>query len=475
MSDTQNKQSEGLLSNVFSIAKKLATTGYHAINHTAPNSVTTLNQAPPKDQVVQGYAREKTALDDLQYENPQQMMRKHLPQMSSQLLGRHYKNINNIASFISPELNNKLSDYFFDKLNDFVSQTSSVEGLLKEVGAKNLVELTTDPARSERISQALANQNKLIAAAQGALTGATGVIGSAIDVPTSIGLALRSIYQTGRAYGFELKADDHSIVEYIFKQINLGSVAEKQALLVAVRAFSNALQAHDIGQLQHLLGSNNDAELLRKWLVSDDGSFKWSWLNQIPQVNILSKLTPAVSVGISAFYSWQLVDDSTHIAQKVFSVARQYLIQHPEQDIDALSAYIQAEKKLELSEPSLSTDSATTSKREQSENEAITAIKVDQKSQANEEKEDPTISIHQGLEDLAQIHIAEPENSLEVPQTIPSSAITNSSKKPHQEPLAALTQVDNAIKDEQKVVTKRRATRKTTKSNAKTENNSDKK
>ena len=95
--------------------------------------------------------------------------------------------------------------------------------ILKEVGAKDLKELAQNPARSGRISQAFENQNKRYAVIQGAVTGLSGVIGAAIDVPTSIGLALHSIYQTGRAYGFELKTgDEQEIVEFIFKQIGLG-------------------------------------------------------------------------------------------------------------------------------------------------------------------------------------------------------------------------------------------------------------
>ena len=287
------------------------------------------------------------------------MMREHLPTISSQLLGRHYKKINQVASFISPDLNNKLADYFFDKLNDLVSQLSSVDAVLDEVGAKNLAELAKDPERAQRISLALANQNKIIASLQGILTGATGVMGAAIDIPTSLALALRSVYQTGRAYGFELNVEDHAVVEYIFKQIDMGSVAEKQALLAAIRAFSSVLQEHDVNQLQQLFGSSNDTELLKKWLINEDGSFKWSWLNSVPQLHILSKLSPIAAMGISALYSRKLVDDATDKAQLVFCAARQFLIQHPEQKIATLSAYEQSVALLAQATPKLLADEST--------------------------------------------------------------------------------------------------------------------
>lgn len=98
------------------------------------------------------------------------------------------------------------------------------------------------------------------------MTGAVGGVGAIIDVPTSLALALRSVYHTGRAYGFELQAKDHTVVEYIFKQIDLGTVAEKQALIAAIRTFAGVLQTHNVNQLQQLLGSANDAELLKNGL-----------------------------------------------------------------------------------------------------------------------------------------------------------------------------------------------------------------
>lgn len=339
MTNSDHKQSRGLISNAFGVAKKLSATGLSVMNHVAPGTVSKLAQIPATSQVIEGSARPKGVFEKKQYDNPQQMMREHLPKVSNQLLGKHYKKVNQVVSFLSPDLNDKLSDYVFDKLNDAVSQLTSVEGLLKEVGAKSLEELAKDPERAARISQALANQNKIIAALQGAVTGSAGVIGAALDVPTSLALALRSIYHTGRAYGFELKAEDQNIVEYIFKQLDLGPIAEKQALLATVRTLSQVAQTHNMSQLQQLLGSSNDTEVLKKLLANDDGSFKWAWMNNIPQFGFISRLTPLATIGISAVYSWKLVDDATEHAKVIFNGARQYILQHPEDDLDALTAY----------------------------------------------------------------------------------------------------------------------------------------
>ena len=133
-----------------------------------------------------------------------------------------FNTVNNVAHFVSPDLTEKVSNYFYDRLNQFSNQTSSVDAILNEAGAKDLEELTQDVDRSKRISQALGEQNKWIATVQGAVSGASGMLGTAIDIPASLLMALRTIYQVGRSYGFDLsKEDDQEIVQHIFRQIDL--------------------------------------------------------------------------------------------------------------------------------------------------------------------------------------------------------------------------------------------------------------
>ena len=421
-SDSKNKQRSGLISNAFGVAKKLSETGLDMINHVAPGTVSKLVQEPKTGHVIQGSAKEKTAFEPKKYDNPQQMMREHLPNVTGKLLGKHYKKINNVASFISPDLNDKLSDYLFDKLNDFVSEWSSVDALLKEVGAKNLAELAKDPARSQRISMAIANQNKIIAAIQGTLTGAVGGVGAIIDVPTSLALALRSIYQTGRAHGFELNIQDHTVVEYIFKQIDLGSIAEKQALMAAIRAFTGVMETHNVTQLQQLLGSGNDIELLKKWIANDDGSFKLNWMNNLPQWGLLSKLTPLATMGISAVYSWKLVEDATDQAEVVFSGAQHYFLQHPNAQMSVLEAYEKSVELLSQASPLLLNDiseqdhhqnqqaelsSIDESVQTPTENDSIKQVAVKVKTTVTDQKPQIEQEVQQGIQSLADTHVQE--------------------------------------------------------------------
>lgn len=344
MANSNNYKSTGLFSQAVGVAKKLSDTGFDLLNHVAPGSISKLDQLKTEHTIVESTFLKKTSEKHMSnqknHENPQQLFRSHVPKVTQQLLGRHFNKVNNVASFISPDINNKISDFFFDKLNDFVSDQSSVDHVLKEVGAKNLSELAENPDRSNRIGVALANQNKTVAALVGAISGASGVIGSAIDIPLSLALTLKMIYQSGRAHGFELDhKSEQKVVEYVFREVDFGIIAEKQTLLVALRAFSNLLETKDTQQLQRMLGSSNDFETLKKWLSHTDGTLKWSWLNKLPQVSILTKLTPLAGAGIGAVYSWRLIDEANLKAQQIFSGAQQYLLQHPNEKIDLLTAY----------------------------------------------------------------------------------------------------------------------------------------
>ena len=346
MKDSDNKRSRGFLTNAFGVAKKLSEVGIEVIQQATANDISKQNLALDKSNVIEGSARTKSMFDANIYENPQQLLRTHVPQISRQLFGKHYGTVDRVANFVAPQFSDKVSDYLFDQLNTFTNNISSVDAVLDEAGVQHLEELTRDISRSERISRALAEQNKWIASVQGAVTGATGVIGSAVDIPVSIVMSLRTIYQVGRSYGFELnKETEQEIVQYIFKQIDLGLIAEKQAILMAIKALSNTLETHDVHQLQKLVGSSNDIEALKRWLTNEEGDAKWQWLNSIPKFSMLTKLAPIASASVGAMYSWKLVEEVNEKAQIVFAQARAYLLEQKGSALSPMEAY---EKSLAL-------------------------------------------------------------------------------------------------------------------------------
>ncbi|WAU74259.1 EcsC family protein [Acinetobacter sp. TR11] len=411
MTKSKNKQSSGLFTQAFGVAKKLSSEIQKL--QTAPKTLA--DGSTDSSNVIEGKARFKSPFEIEQYESPQHMLRQQLPKLSHQLLGRHYTKVNNVASFISPDMGEKVSDYLFQWLNEFSSNTSLTEKILEEAGVKDITELTQDTGRSQRLSQALIEQNKLLAAAQGVITGATGVWGAAVDIPASIVLALRTIYQTGRSHGFDLADEtDQEVVAFIFKEIDLGIIAEKQTLLIALKALKSMLETHDLQQFQQLLGSSNDIELVKKWLVDQEGQFKWGWLNHIPQASVIGKLTPVAGAALGGFYSWRLLEDVGHKAQSVFGAARFYLNEYPNEDISPLEAYYKAEALLRKPNSQFLNATETTtnalSSVDESKNDVITNVSVQSKDHAAKEIQ-TNENVEQSIQQLASEHVVKHEHT----------------------------------------------------------------
>jgi len=415
MTKSKNKQSSGLFAQAFGVAKKLSS----ELQKLQVAPITSGTDLANSSHTIEGKARSKSPFEVEKYESPQQMLRQQFPKLSHQFLGRHYTRVNSIASFVSPDLGEKASDYLFQWLNEFSSNSSLTEKILEEAGVKDIMELTKDTGRSQRLSQALIEQNKLLAAVQGAVTGATGVWGAAIDIPASIVLTLRTIYQTGRSHGFDLSEEnDQEIVAFIFKEIDLSLVAEKQTLLVALKALKSMLETHDLQQFQQLLGSNNDFDLVKKWLVDEQGQFKFGWLNRVPQVSVVGKLTPVAGAALSGFYSWRLLEDVGHKSQSIFGAARFYLNEHPNENISPLDAYYKAEALLKKATPRLLNATGEEAKQgltsETSKNDVITNVSIQTKD-TDAPKTPVDEKVEEGIQQLAEQHVVEHEHTEQQP------------------------------------------------------------
>lgn len=330
MPQSVNDQSPSKVTKVFGVAKKISHVGLQQLHQLGNPNVNKINTPLDSQHVIEGQATQKNSA--ITVEKPQAVIRQYVPNVSKQLLGRHYGRVSQVATFISPKIMEQASDYLFEKINTFSEQMSSVQRVLDQAGVKSLDKLTHDLDRSARVSQALIEQNKWLATAQGTISGVMGSVGSGIDIPLSIFFALKTVYQTGRAYGFELTEQDTDVIHYIFKEISLDNIAEKQSILLAVRSISNLLKTQDIQKLQDLLGSSNDISWLKD-LLNQHTSTHFSFLS------FLGRFTPFVSAGVGGTYSWKLIESAGQIAQHVFSLARDYHLQHPDQQCSTLEAY----------------------------------------------------------------------------------------------------------------------------------------
>lgn len=81
-----------------------------------------------------------------------------------------------------------------------------LKGLDRAVGAPQLVRFTHDVSdidAAHRAAEKVARAARSVSAATGAAAGLGGAISMSADIPATIAVALRTIRDTGRAYGFE--------------------------------------------------------------------------------------------------------------------------------------------------------------------------------------------------------------------------------------------------------------------------------
>lgn len=89
---------------------------------------------------------------------------------------------------------------------------------------------------SDKLADNVHNWALALAGAEGGATGATGLVGIAVDIPTIITLSLRTIHKIGLCYGFEAKTEnDQKLIYAIMSSAAANTIEEKDAALLALK------------------------------------------------------------------------------------------------------------------------------------------------------------------------------------------------------------------------------------------------
>lgn len=333
-SNSQNPASSDLVDKIRLQAKHVADLGQNILKHLSKGTVSRVESEDPSSSlnVIEGIAEVKKLSSSKTRHNPHQLFREQLPSLTQQLLGKRFHSVNRIASFVAPPGSfDKAADQILEILADFASTVGDSYFVLDEAGVGSLAELQHDTARSSRLAGALGEQSRLVGMVQGAVSGALGVVGAAADLPLSMVIALRTIYLTGRAYGFELdQPEDRALVFEALSKVDLSLVAEKQAIFLGLRTLSSMMNTGDWQHLQNLVGSNNNIDPLRKFLSDDSGQLKWKL-----SPAVVSKIAPLVGGAAGAIYNARFIKEVSEQAQVLFSEARQQLLEQKPNDVNA--------------------------------------------------------------------------------------------------------------------------------------------
>ena len=128
---------------------------------------------------------------------------------------------------------------------------SRVQTIKRFAGVKEYSDLfEKDLEFCDLLAQGEQNWAMALAAVEGGATGAWGLPGLAVDIPTIISLSMRAIHLMGLCYGFELKnQDDRDLAIGILSASGANSMNEKVAALLYLRTVQTALAKNTFKQM----------------------------------------------------------------------------------------------------------------------------------------------------------------------------------------------------------------------------------
>lgn len=123
------------------------------------------------------------------------------------------------------------------------TMTVDTADVLREASAKDILELRSkDLELSDRLADEVHNWGIGLAAASGAGTGAFGIFGAPVDIPTLVIISLRTIEKIGVCYGYECKTQaDEDFIMGIIAAAGANTIEDKLAALTAIRAIETVL------------------------------------------------------------------------------------------------------------------------------------------------------------------------------------------------------------------------------------------
>ena len=157
------------------------------------------------------------------------------PSVVSQGIGKVLSPLTWAAEKVIPEAATKGALDFSSKIAEWLTNTSDV---LRDGKVASVEELKTkDLELSDELANKVHDWAIGIAAVEGGVTGTLGLPGIAVDVPTIITTALRTIHKIGVCYGFEGKTkEDRDFILGIMAASGANSMSEKLAALAILRS-----------------------------------------------------------------------------------------------------------------------------------------------------------------------------------------------------------------------------------------------
>ena len=242
------------------------------------------------------------------------------PKLSSKLMGLALTPAAKLVDLVIPEAALHAALEAACKVGEKLANPDAV---LKQAGVSHIGELFyADMKLCDSLADTAHDRAIAMAAAEGGVTGATGLLGIAVDVPSLMTLALRTIYQTALCYGFELKGEEGRLVVLrVFGIASANSLKEKEAALVSLVAIKQMLQQQTWSQIQQAAFATMGKEALMVGL-KDLAAQLGINLTKRKALNIVPIVGAAVGAAINASF----IKDVGWAARRTFQ--EMWLLQH---------------------------------------------------------------------------------------------------------------------------------------------------
>lgn len=248
------------------------------------------------------------------------IFKKQLPTLTKQLVGNR---LNALGQYVAPlipiQAVETVTEQLFERAANFANSISATQRIAKRAGVDDIFELRTgDVARCDELVLGVVEENRMIAIAEGGLTGASGMIGAVVDLPLALILSLRTVYQVAHCYGFDLQGEEGRALAFeALTHSDLEILADKQGVLLALAGMRTVLESGDLRGVERLIGGGNEVAAIGGAL----NEFAQK-LNLRKPALWLSRTMPVMTGAAGATYNVRLVSSVAASAQKTFRQAR---------------------------------------------------------------------------------------------------------------------------------------------------------
>lgn len=249
-----------------------------------------------------------------------EVFKKHLPTLTKQLGGNR---LNALGQYVAPlipiQAVETATETLFERAADFANSISTTQRIAKRAGVDDIFELRTgDVARCDELVLGVIEENRMIALAEGGVTGATGILGAVVDLPLALILSLRTVYQVAHCYGFDLQgAEGRALAFDALTHSDLEILADKQGVLLALAGMRTVLESGDLRGVERLIGGGSEVAAIGGAL--NEFAEK---LNLRKPARWLSRTMPVMTGAAGATYNVRLIASVAASAQKTFRQAR---------------------------------------------------------------------------------------------------------------------------------------------------------